>query len=90
MERFYHHFSFGCVEWIINYYLCLIAVTALRAIKGSLIDPNKNLSNWNRGDPCTANWTGVICFNSSLDDGYLHVEELYDFHSWFINFVRNS
>lgn len=51
-------------------------VTALRAIKGSLIDPNKNLSNWNRGDPCTANWTGVICFNSSLDDGYLHVEEL--------------
>ncbi|CAN6696381.1 unnamed protein product [Malus baccata var. baccata] len=51
-------------------------VTALRAIKGSLVDPNKNLSNWNRGDPCTANWTGVFCYNKTLDDGYLHVQEL--------------
>ncbi|KAB2616706.1 LRR receptor-like serine/threonine-protein kinase [Pyrus ussuriensis x Pyrus communis] len=51
-------------------------VTALRAIKSSLVDPNKNLSNWNRGDPCTANWTGVFCYNTTLDDGYLHVQEL--------------
>ncbi|PQQ02333.1 putative LRR receptor-like serine/threonine-protein kinase [Prunus yedoensis var. nudiflora] len=51
-------------------------VTALQAIKGSLVDPNKNLSNWNRGDPCTANWTGVLCYNTSLSDGYLHVKEL--------------
>ncbi|OMO82993.1 hypothetical protein CCACVL1_11608 [Corchorus capsularis] len=51
-------------------------VRALRAIKGSLIDPNKNLSNWDRGDPCTSNWTGVLCFNTTLDDGYLHVREL--------------
>ncbi|CAB4312324.1 unnamed protein product [Prunus armeniaca] len=51
-------------------------VTALKAIKGSLVDPNKNLSNWNRGDPCTANWTGVLCYNTSLSDGYLHVQEL--------------
>ncbi|TQD75193.1 hypothetical protein C1H46_039268 [Malus baccata] len=51
-------------------------VTALRAIKSSLVDPNKNLSNWNRGDPCTANWTGVFCYNKTLDDGYLHVQEL--------------
>ncbi|XP_058195943.1 probable LRR receptor-like serine/threonine-protein kinase At1g06840 [Rhododendron vialii] len=51
-------------------------VTALRAIKQSLVDPNRNLSNWNRGDPCMSNWTGVLCFNSPLDDGYLHVREL--------------
>ncbi|KAM2613972.1 hypothetical protein TB2_028642 [Malus domestica] len=51
-------------------------VTALRAIKSSLVDPNKNLSNWNRGDPCTANWTGVFCYNTTLDDGYLHVQQL--------------
>ncbi|XP_004294713.1 PREDICTED: probable LRR receptor-like serine/threonine-protein kinase At1g06840-like [Fragaria vesca subsp. vesca] len=53
-----------------------VEVTALKAIKKSLIDPNKNLSNWNQGDPCTANWTGVLCFNGSFDDGYLHVQEL--------------
>ncbi|PON36505.1 GPCR kinase [Trema orientale] len=53
-----------------------VEVSALRAIKKSLIDPNKNLSNWNRGDPCAASWTGVLCFNTTLDDGYLHVREL--------------
>ncbi|KAJ8768792.1 hypothetical protein K2173_023696 [Erythroxylum novogranatense] len=51
-------------------------VQALRDIKNSLIDVNGNLSNWNRGDPCTANWTGVLCFNTTMDDGYLHVREL--------------
>ncbi|KAK8515796.1 hypothetical protein V6N12_075817 [Hibiscus sabdariffa] len=51
-------------------------VRALRAIRSTLIDTNKNLSNWNRGDPCTSNWTGVLCFNTSQDDGYLHVREL--------------
>uniref|UniRef100_A0A5B7B4G6 non-specific serine/threonine protein kinase n=1 Tax=Davidia involucrata TaxID=16924 RepID=A0A5B7B4G6_DAVIN len=51
-------------------------VTALRSIKNILIDPNQNLSNWNRGDPCTSNWTGVLCFNMSMDDGYFHVREL--------------
>ncbi|XP_022730604.1 probable LRR receptor-like serine/threonine-protein kinase At1g06840 [Durio zibethinus] len=53
-----------------------IEVQALRDIKSTLIDTNKNLSNWNRGDPCTSNWTGVLCFNTSLDDGYRHVREL--------------
>ncbi|KAF8010502.1 hypothetical protein BT93_J1205 [Corymbia citriodora subsp. variegata] len=54
-----------------------VEVKALQDIKRSLIDPNKNLSNWNRGDPCTSNWTGVLCFNkSSMTDGYLHVREL--------------
>jgi hypothetical protein len=55
-------------------------VTALRAIKTSLIDPNKNLNNWDQGDPCTSNWTGVVCHNATFsDDGYLHVDRLYDF-----------
>ncbi|KAE8039441.1 hypothetical protein FH972_011852 [Carpinus fangiana] len=53
-----------------------IEVTALQAIERSLIDPNKNLINWNQGDPCTSNWTGVVCFNTTLDDGYLHVQRL--------------
>ncbi|CAL0301367.1 unnamed protein product [Lupinus luteus] len=51
-------------------------VEALKAIKINLIDPNGNLSNWDLGDPCTANWTGVLCFNDTLPDGYLHVQEL--------------
>ncbi|KAK7333100.1 hypothetical protein VNO80_29863 [Phaseolus coccineus] len=53
-----------------------VEVEALRAIKSSLIDPNGNLSNWNHGDPCTSRWKGVLCFNETQEDGYLHVEEL--------------
>ncbi|KAM0863488.1 hypothetical protein ACQ4PT_044562 [Festuca glaucescens] len=48
---------------------------ALNAIKGSLIDPMNNLKNWNRGDPCKSNWTGVIC-NKISSDTYLHVTHL--------------
>ncbi|KAL0370869.1 UNVERIFIED_CONTAM: putative LRR receptor-like serine/threonine-protein kinase [Sesamum angustifolium] len=51
-------------------------VSALRSIKGSLIDPYNNLRNWNRGDPCTSNWTGSICHNSTLSDNYFHIKEL--------------
>ncbi|GLT26767.1 hypothetical protein SLA2020_018120 [Shorea laevis] len=51
-------------------------VSAMQTIKKSLIDPNKNLTNWNQGDPCTSNWAGVLCSNTTLDDGYLHVIEL--------------
>lgn len=51
-------------------------VDALLVIKRSLIDPNGNLSNWNKGDPCNSNWTGVLCYNTTLDDNYLHVAEL--------------
>ncbi|ESW14005.1 hypothetical protein PHAVU_008G245000 [Phaseolus vulgaris] len=51
-------------------------VDALRTIKRSLIDTNGNLSNWDRGDPCTSNWTGVMCSDTTLVDGYLHVREL--------------
>ncbi|KAI3461742.1 hypothetical protein Pfo_018405 [Paulownia fortunei] len=51
-------------------------VNALRSIRNSLIDPYRNLASWNRGDPCTSNWTGIICYNRTLEDGRLHVREL--------------
>lgn len=57
--------------------LCIFAVNALLAVKNSLIDPMKRLSNWNKGDPCAFNWTGVFCSDSTGTDGYLHVQELY-------------
>ncbi|KAF9661916.1 hypothetical protein SADUNF_Sadunf19G0118700 [Salix dunnii] len=52
-----------------------VEVKALRDIKNSLVDINNNLSNWRQGDPCTSNWTGVLCFNSTKGDRY-HVREL--------------
>ncbi|XP_066348118.1 probable LRR receptor-like serine/threonine-protein kinase At1g06840 isoform X2 [Miscanthus floridulus] len=51
-------------------------VDALKAIRGSLIDPHGNLSSWNRGDPCMGNWSHVICYNATSSDGYYHVQEL--------------
>lgn len=51
-------------------------VNALKAIRSRLIDPLGKLNNWEVGDPCTSNWTGVICYNLTLSDGYLHVIEL--------------
>ncbi|XP_075634999.1 putative LRR receptor-like serine/threonine-protein kinase At1g06840 isoform X3 [Castanea sativa] len=51
-------------------------VKALQAIKSSLIDPNGNLSDWDQEDPCTSIWTGVFCYNTTLDDKYQHVERL--------------
>ncbi|KAK9167874.1 hypothetical protein Syun_000014 [Stephania yunnanensis] len=54
-----------------------LEVNALRSVRTSLQDPFNNLRNWNnRGDPCTSNWTGVLCFNTTATDGYLHVREL--------------
>ncbi|XP_061375466.1 probable LRR receptor-like serine/threonine-protein kinase At1g06840 isoform X2 [Gastrolobium bilobum] len=52
-------------------------VNALIDIKKSLIDPMNNLRNWNKGDPCASNWTGVWCFDRKGADGYFHVRELY-------------
>ncbi|OAY66844.1 putative LRR receptor-like serine/threonine-protein kinase [Ananas comosus] len=51
-------------------------ISALKSIKNSLVDPQNKLKNWRSGDPCTSSWTGVICYNSTLSDGYLHVKEL--------------
>lgn len=56
--------------------LYLLAVSALIAVKSSLIDDMKNLNNWKKGDPCTSNWTGVICFPAARDDGYFHIREM--------------
>uniref|UniRef100_A0A0D3DSU1 non-specific serine/threonine protein kinase n=1 Tax=Brassica oleracea var. oleracea TaxID=109376 RepID=A0A0D3DSU1_BRAOL len=36
----------------------------------------RNLSNWEKGDPCNSNWTGITCFERSHDDGHFHVREL--------------
>jgi len=54
----------------------MYAVKALKDIKKSLIDPSDKLRNWNKGDPCAANWTGVRCFDKKGDDGYFHIREL--------------
>ncbi|XP_052171963.1 probable LRR receptor-like serine/threonine-protein kinase At1g06840 isoform X2 [Diospyros lotus] len=51
-------------------------VSALGAIKNSLVDPMKHLKNWNEGDPCTSNWTGVLCFDKLGNDSYLHVQQI--------------
>ncbi|XP_035541093.1 probable LRR receptor-like serine/threonine-protein kinase At1g06840 isoform X5 [Juglans regia] len=53
-----------------------LEVIALQAVKRSLTDPENHLNNWNRGDPCTSNWTGIVCFNRTFDDEYLHVQQL--------------
>lgn len=59
------------------FFLIHFAVTALRVIKRSLTDPMRNLSNWEKGDPCNSNWTGITCFERSHEDGHFHVRELY-------------
>ncbi|KAL9236477.1 hypothetical protein vseg_011143 [Gypsophila vaccaria] len=51
-------------------------ISALREIRSNLEDPSKRLRNWKHGDPCTSNWTGIVCYNRTLDDGYLHIQEL--------------
>lgn len=51
-------------------------VSALIAIKSNLVDPINHLKNWNKGDPCTSQWRGVLCFDSVMTDGRLHVQEL--------------
>ncbi|CAL5436522.1 unnamed protein product [Camellia sinensis] len=51
-------------------------VSALIAMKSNLVDPINHLKNWNKGDPCTSKWRGVLCFDSVTADGYLHVQEL--------------
>uniref|UniRef100_M1CNF8 non-specific serine/threonine protein kinase n=1 Tax=Solanum tuberosum TaxID=4113 RepID=M1CNF8_SOLTU len=36
----------------------------------------KYLEDWEKGDPCTSNWTGIHCFNKVGANGYLHIKEL--------------
>ncbi|KAL5711541.1 hypothetical protein ACHQM5_021983 [Ranunculus cassubicifolius] len=40
-------------------------VKALQEIRRKLKDPMNNLKNWKKGDPCTSNWKGVVCFDAS-------------------------
>ncbi|KAF5198341.1 Receptor-like protein kinase feronia [Thalictrum thalictroides] len=54
-----------------------VEVKALQDIRRTLRDPLRNLLNWNRGDPCVSNWTGVFCFNTTENDGNLHISELH-------------
>ncbi|KAI3750575.1 hypothetical protein L2E82_21240 [Cichorium intybus] len=77
--------SFGCVFALIIQYLATISVakvtdpsevSALLAVRNSLVDPLNHLRNWNKGDPCTSNWTGVICVHKSNVDRYWHVQEI--------------
>lgn len=79
--------SLAVLVWIIVYSYCphLFAaaqstdpaeVAALKKIKASLGDPHGNLKNWGKGDPCNIPWTGVICYNATLSDGYFHVLQL--------------
>ncbi|XP_023728414.1 probable LRR receptor-like serine/threonine-protein kinase At1g06840 [Lactuca sativa] len=77
--------SRGCVFALIIQFLMAISVakvtdpsevSALLAVRGRLVDPLNRLRNWNKGDPCTSNWTGVICVHKSNVDRYLHVQEI--------------
>ncbi|KAL8224760.1 hypothetical protein R6Q57_017317 [Mikania cordata] len=51
-------------------------VSALIAVRDGLVDPIDHLHNWNKGDPCTSNWTGVICVHKTDADKYWHVQEI--------------
>ncbi|OAY44654.1 probable LRR receptor-like serine/threonine-protein kinase At5g37450 isoform X2 [Manihot esculenta] len=68
--------SFCCFALLASSQLThTLEVSALQKVRNSLKDSQKNLVNWERKDPCTSNWTGVIC-TPILSDGYLHVQEL--------------
>lgn len=77
--------SCGSVFALILHCLVMIAVakvtdpsevSALLAVRNKLVDPKNHLSNWNKGDPCTSNWTGVICVHKPDIDRYWHVQEI--------------
>ncbi|KAF5762740.1 putative non-specific serine/threonine protein kinase [Helianthus annuus] len=80
--------SSGCVFAFAVHLLLMIAVakvtdpsevSALLAVKGNLVDPMNQLKNWNKGDPCTSNWTGVICVHKTNVDKFWHVQEMYNY-----------
>ncbi|KAI3805839.1 hypothetical protein L1987_21726 [Smallanthus sonchifolius] len=77
--------SRGCVFAFTVHCLLMIAVakvtdpsevSALIAVRGGLVDPLNHLNDWNKGDPCTSNWTGVICVHKTDADKYWHVQEI--------------
>uniref|UniRef100_M4CN72 non-specific serine/threonine protein kinase n=1 Tax=Brassica campestris TaxID=3711 RepID=M4CN72_BRACM len=57
------------------FYVVMVAVSALHAVRRKLKDPMNHLQDWKKTDPCASNWTGVFCI-ADPSDGYLHVKEL--------------
>ncbi|KAL9374563.1 hypothetical protein Peur_034183 [Populus x canadensis] len=53
--------------------------SVLQAVRRKLTDTQGNLNNWKKSDPCTSNWTGVVCILDK-NDGYFHVRELRMLH----------
>ncbi|KAJ6871655.1 hypothetical protein NC652_037115 [Populus alba x Populus x berolinensis] len=53
--------------------------SVLQAVHRRLIDTQGNLNDWKKSDPCTSNWTGVVCILDK-NDGYFHVRELRMLH----------
>ncbi|CAH9089049.1 unnamed protein product [Cuscuta epithymum] len=52
-------------------------VSALISVKSSLNDGMKMLNDWKKGDPCTSNWTGIICSDVIRDGDYFHIREIH-------------
>ena len=71
------------------FFFIFCVVSALIAVRGSLVDPLNHLRNWNKGDPCTSNWTGVICVHKTSVHKYWHVQELYVFMPFLYFFMSH-
>ncbi|KAJ6708481.1 LEUCINE-RICH REPEAT PROTEIN KINASE FAMILY PROTEIN [Salix viminalis] len=76
--------QFGAIIALLQCYFVMLSsaqmthpteASALQAVRRKLIDTWGNLDDWQKSDPCTSKWTGVIC-TGVKNDGYLHVGEL--------------
>ncbi|KAB5561834.1 hypothetical protein DKX38_006791 [Salix brachista] len=76
--------QFGAIIALLQCYFVMLSsaqmthpteASALQAVRRKLIDTWGNLDDWQKNDPCTSKWTGVIC-TGVKNDGYLHVGEL--------------
>ncbi|GAB2229498.1 hypothetical protein Drorol1_Dr00013743, partial [Drosera rotundifolia] len=79
-RRFLIGACFYCVLHVTAYNTDPTEVSVLQSVKRRLIDPVGHLKSWSDGDPCTSNWTGVLCFDTKGTDGKLHVRELLLLH----------
>ncbi|KAJ6401633.1 hypothetical protein OIU84_016938, partial [Salix udensis] len=80
--------QFGAIIALLQCYFVMLSsaqmthpteAIALQAVRRKLIDTWGNLDDWQKNDPCTSKWTGVICIGVK-NDGYLHVGELRMLH----------
>ncbi|KAI3725741.1 hypothetical protein L1987_65533 [Smallanthus sonchifolius] len=46
-----------------------------KVIREIFVDPENSLNHQKHGYPFLLNWAGVLCFNTTLYDNYLHVRE---------------